>query len=146
MVMFSSINKFFPTLCLSLGFLTILTIFGIPKRHLNIANLEMFNIFIALRVLADQWAHKRYLFKCDNLAVVQLIQPSKTTNEFSACGLTNIWRISPIHDIKLEMEHIRGINNRVVDALSSLHSDESVTDDFRCDFDTKYKFYQVLPA
>ena len=106
----------------------------------------MFNIFIALSVLADQWAHKGDLLKCDNLAVVQLIQPSKTTNEFSACGLTNIWLISPIHYIKLEMEHIRGINNRVVDALSSLHSDESVTDDFRCDFDTKYQFYQVLPA
>ena len=37
-------------------------IFGIPQRFINIANLEMLNILIALIVWADEWAHKEVSF------------------------------------------------------------------------------------
>ena len=91
-------------------------IFGIPKHYKNIANLEMLNIKIALRVWADQWAHKKVLFRCDNLAVVQVIRTSKTRDEFLAYCLRNIWLIVSVYDIKLEIKHISGKDNRVADA------------------------------
>ena len=91
-------------------------IFGIPKHYRNIANLEMLNIKIALRVWADQWAHKKVLFRCDNLAVVQVIRTSKTRDEFLAYCLRNIWLIVSVYDIKLEIQHISGKDNRVADA------------------------------
>ena len=56
-------------------------IFGIPQHFINIVNLEMLNILIALRVWADQWAHKEVLFHCDNWAVVQVIQTSRTKDD-----------------------------------------------------------------
>ena len=68
-------------------------IFGIPQKFLNIANLEMLNILIALRVWADEWAHKEVLFRCDNWAVVQVIQTNRTKDEFLACCLRNIWLV-----------------------------------------------------
>ena len=124
----------------------LLLFFGIPKQYRNIANLEMLNILIALRVWADQWAHKEVLFRCDNLAVVQVIRTSKTRDEFLTCCLRNIWLVVSIYDIKLQMQHISGKNNRVADALSRLYSDKPIVDDLKCDLDTKYKFYRVSPA
>ena len=121
-------------------------IFGIPEHYRNIVNLEMLNILIALRVSADQWAHKRVLFRCDNLAVVQVIRTNETRDEFLACCLRNIWLIVSIYDIKLQIQHISGKNNRVADALSRLYSDKPIADDLKCDLDTKYRFYQVSPT
>ena len=94
------------------------------------------NSLIALKVWADQSTHKRVLFKYDNLTVVQVIPTSKSTDEFLSCCLRYIWLVVSIHDIKLEIEHIRGTNNgwRIIG------------DDIKCDLNIKYQFYQVLPA
>ena len=100
-------------------------IFGIPKHYCKIANLEMLKILIALRVWADQWAHRKVLFRCDNLAVVQVIRTSKTRDEFLACCLRNIWLVVSVYDIKLKLQDIRCKNNRATDALSRFYSDKS---------------------
>ena len=55
------------------------------------------------------------------------------------------WVVS-IYDIKLQIQHISGKNNRVADALSRLYSDKPIADDLKCDLDTKYQFYRVSPA
>ena len=106
----------------------------------------MLNFLITLRVWADQWAHKRVLFRCDNLAVVQVIHTSKTKDEFLACCLRYIWLVVSKYDIELNIQHISGNNTRVADALSSLYSDKSIADDLRSDLDTKYHFFRVLPS
>ena len=121
-------------------------IFGIPEHYRNIVILVMLNILIALRVWADQWAYKRVLFRCGNLAVVQVIRTSKTRDEFLAYCLRNIWLIVSIYDIKLQIQQISGKNNRVADAISRLYSDKPIADDLKCDLDTKYRFYQVSPT
>ena len=45
-------------------------IFGMPQ-HFKVNNVD--EIFLALRVWADQWAHKEVLFGCDTWAVDQVI-------------------------------------------------------------------------
>ena len=120
-------------------------IFGIPERFRNITNLEMINILVALRVWAEQWAHKKVLFRCDNLAVVQVIQTSRTRDQFLACCLRNIWLIVSVYDIELDILHISGKTNRVADALSRLYSDKAIPDDIKHDLDTRYQFHTVPP-
>ena len=66
-------------------------IFHIPIGYRTITNLEMINILIAPRVWAQQWAHKKVTFKCDNLTIVQVIQTGKTRDEFLAICLRDIW-------------------------------------------------------
>ena len=90
---------------------------GIPKHYLNIASLEKMNILIVLKVLAYQSTQNRVLFKYANLTVDQVIPTSKSKDELLSCCLRNIWLVVSIHDIKLEIEHIRGTNNRVADSL-----------------------------
>ena len=120
-------------------------IFGIPEWFRNITNLEMINILVALRVWAEQWAHKKVLFRCDNLAVVQVIQTSRTRDKFLACCLRNIWLIVSVYDIELDILHISGKTNRVADALSRLYSDKAIPDDIKHDLDTRYQFHTVPP-
>ena len=52
----------------------------IPKNYENysIVHLEMLNILVALRVWAKQWASKKILLKCDNQAVVLVLNSGKT--------------------------------------------------------------------
>ena len=121
-------------------------IFGIPQKFINIANLEMLNTLIALRVWADQWEHKEVLFCCNNWAVVQVIQTSRTKDEFLTCCLRNIWLIVSKYDIQLRIKHVKGIYNKVADALSRLYSHKLVPEAVTSELKTKYQNYYVHPS
>ena len=121
-------------------------IFGIPQKFFNITNLEMLNILIALRVWAHQWANKEVLFRCDNWAVVQVIQTNRTKDEFLACCLRNIWLIVSKRDIQLKIKHVKGIYNKLADALSRLYSHKLVSESIRSDLKIKYRNYYVHPT
>ena len=101
-------------------------VLGIPGFKLGIVHLEMFNTVIALRLWAKFWAHSYVRIYCDNMAVVQVVQTSKTRDQFLAACVRNIWFLSPTWDIKLDINHIPGKHNTIADLLSRLYSPDPV--------------------
>ena len=69
-------------------------IYAIPiskgYMHMDIVYLEMLNILVALRVWAKQWATKTISVKCDNQAVVTILQSGKTRDPLLAAICQNI--------------------------------------------------------
>ena len=100
-------------------------IYPIPDFKTGIVHWEMFNILLALRVWSNHWRHSIVKFHCDNLAVVQVVQTSKTKDPFLAACIRNIWMITAIFDIEIQIDHIKGVNNVTADLLSRLYSDRT---------------------
>ena len=92
----------------------------LPHDHLNynIAQLEMLNIMVALKVWGYTWQNMRIEIKCDNLAVVQVLQEGKARDPLLATIARNIWMLTSIFNIHLSVSHIAGTNNAVADLLS----------------------------
>ena len=60
------------------------------------------------------------------MAVVQVVHSGKTKDPMLAACVRNIWLEASIHDITIKIEHIKGKNNVIADALSRLYSDNPV--------------------
>ena len=78
----------------------------------------MINILVTLRIFVRLWHRKHVLIKCDNDAVVQVLQTGKTRDPFLATVARNIWFESAIGDVSLSYVHIRGKDNKVANTLS----------------------------
>ena len=96
---------------------------SIPKgyMHMGIVHLEMLNILVALRVWAKQWATKTISVKCDNKAVVTILQSGKTRAPLLAAICRNISMETAKADIRLRTTHIPGKINIIADSLSRFH-------------------------
>ena len=66
-------------------------------RNMNIVHLEMLNIFLSLNLFKNHWKHIRVLVKCDNEAVVTVLNSGHTRDPFlgalkslvcGCCGLS----------------------------------------------------------
>ena len=92
----------------------------LPQDHLNynIAQLEMLNIMVALKVWGYTWQNMRIEIKCDNLAVVQVLQEGKARDPLLATIARNIWMLTSVFNIHLSVSHIAGKNNATADLLS----------------------------
>ena len=78
----------------------------------------MLNILVALHIFGEFWHGHRIGVKCDNLAVVQVLQTGKTRDPFLGACARNIWMESAKTDIDLMYSHIQGSKNMVADLLS----------------------------
>ena len=78
----------------------------------------MVNIHLAVRLFNHQWASKKVLIHCDNAAVVSVLKTGKTRDPYLGACARNVWYVAATSDIDLEYTHIRGIDNKVADALS----------------------------
>ena len=87
-------------------------------QNLGIVHLEMVNILVAVRIFALDWQHRSILVRCDNAAVVQVLNNGKTKDPFLATCARNIWYCMAHHDINLSFSHVLGKNNQVADLLS----------------------------
>ena len=86
----------------------------------------MINLVIALSLWGQYWSHCYVRIFCNNEAVVQVVKTSKTRDLFVAVCVRNIWLISAIKDIKLDIHHIMETKNTTADLLSRLHSTSPV--------------------
>ena len=103
----------------------------------------MFNILLALGVWGDLWKNSLVRFYCDNLAVVQVVQTSKTKDPFLAACIRNIWMITAVLDIEIEIDHIKGINNTIADLLSRLYSDKAVDSHLFQNLKENYQWFKI---
>ena len=100
----------------------------IPRgyRDMNIVHLEMVNIVLAVKLFSKMWAHKKVLVRCDNQAVVSVLQSGRARDPFLGACARNVWYLAALNDIDLQYAHINGRDNRVADLLSrwqgSLHN------------------------
>ena len=83
----------------------------------SIVHLEMLNILVAIRVWCQYWANKRIIIKCDNQAVVSVLNSGKTQDMTLAAIARNVKMEAAKHDIDLQVIHISGVDNNA-DALS----------------------------
>ena len=92
----------------------------IPRGFMNwtIVHLEMVNILLAVRLFKRQWASKKVLIHCDNAAVVSVLKTGKTRDPYLGACARNIWYVAATADIDLQYTHIKGVDNKVADALS----------------------------
>ena len=86
--------------------------------NLGIVQLEMLNLYLALRVWAQNWAGKRVRFECDNQAVVSVMKAGKTRDPVLAAYARNIQMLASVFDIEITVVHLPGIKNTVADLLS----------------------------
>ena len=87
-------------------------------RNLDIVHLEMINIFLALRIFANFWKGRRVLVKCDNDAVVKVLNAGRARDPYFGACARNIWYMAALSDIDLQYVHVLGKNNMVDDLLS----------------------------
>ena len=92
----------------------------IPRGFANytIVHLEMLNIMVALKVWGQHWSNKCVEIKCDNLAVVSVLQEGKARDPLLAAFARNIWLLTSIFNIQLKVSHIFGKDNQIADLLS----------------------------
>ena len=84
----------------------------------SIVHLEMVNIFLALKVFTHFWQKSRILIRCENQAVVTVLNTGKTRDPYLAACARHVWYLASVHDIKLQYAHIRGEHNKIADFLS----------------------------
>ena len=92
----------------------------IPRGIANytIVHLQMLNIMVALKVWGQHWCNKCVEIKCDNLAVVSVLQEGKARDPLLAAFARNIWLLTSIFNIQLKVSHIFGKDNQIADLLS----------------------------
>ena len=86
--------------------------------NLGIAQLEMVNILVAIRLFASLWHRKSILIRCDNAAAVSVLNTGKARDPFLAAVARNIWLELAKQDIQAVYRHIPGKVNQVADLLS----------------------------
>ena len=62
--------------------------------HLNITQLEMLNVVIALRFWGPRMSHRQITFHYDNKTVVQVVLSDKTNYPYLAQFIRNIWLLT----------------------------------------------------
>ena len=84
----------------------------------SIVHLEMWNVLIGIRIWAKQWANRAIVIKCDNEAVVGVVNNGVTRDSALAAMARNIWFVTASHNIRFQVVHIPGVNNMCADLLS----------------------------
>ena len=87
-------------------------------RNWTFVHLEMVNIRVAVRLFHQQWASKKVLIHCDNAAVVSVLKSGRTRDPYLGACARNVWYVAATSDIDLQYTHVRGVDNKVADALS----------------------------
>ena len=90
----------------------------------TIVHLEMLNVLVALKIWAYQWTNCKVRIQCDNMAVVEVLASGKTRDKVLATCSRNIWLLSSLYNITLQVDHIPGRDNTVADLLSRFKFDE----------------------
>ena len=85
---------------------------------MGIVHLEMVNILVAVRIFAKSWAKQCVLIKCDNQAVVSVLQSGRAWDPFLGTCARIIWYAAALNDVDLSYIHVLGKDNRAADLLS----------------------------
>ena len=91
---------------------------SITDQQLRIHHLEMLGVLIGVRIWGRYCVGMKVQIFCDNDAVVQVINSSKTKDVFLGSCLRELWLEVARHGFELRAVHLPGEENRVPDWLS----------------------------
>ena len=86
----------------------------------------MLNIVIALRTWGCVWCHSAISIHCDNLGMVFVVKAEKTNAPFLAICIKNIWLLTALYDIDLQIFYIPGSYNITAESFSRIYSNSPV--------------------
>ena len=84
----------------------------------SIAAKEFLPIVLAVAMWGHQWRHKQVLFRCDNMAVVQVVNSQKCKDPMLLHLLRCMHFYIALLDIRIRAQHIEGAKNVIADAIS----------------------------
>ena len=90
-------------------------------RSLPIHQLEMLNLFLAIRQWEDRLRSKVIQVRCDNIASVCVVQSGRGQDKVLLECARHIWAITARSNIVVQVEHVPGEENELADALSRQH-------------------------
>ena len=95
---------------------------GFHPRHPNqFAYKELFPVVLAADIWGPQWSRRHVLFRCDNEAVVHILN-SRTSKIPCLMRLLRHLLASAAHfNFSFASHHVPGVSNRIADALSRFH-------------------------
>ena len=111
----------------------------------NIAVLELWAIIVMVKTWIHKFANKRCIFRCDNLAVCDVLNSGRAWNKMLLILLRElIFLASGVFEFRAI--HILDRNNTLPDLLSRWHEGRSIhTRFYELTKDLKYKQIQVAP-
>ena len=104
---------------------------SIRKQGLPIHKLEMLAVLVGVRLWGQQCEGQKVRIYCDNEAVVQVLNSSKTKDSFLGTCLRELWFEVSKYRFQLKAIHLPGEENRVADWLSRWDLDRYYIDSFR---------------
>ena len=104
---------------------------SILKQQLPIHKLEMLAVLIGVRIWGKSLQGLRLQIYCDNSAVVDVINSSKTRDPFMASCLRELWLEVSTYCFELRAVHLPGEDNRVADWLSRWNLGRKYQDQFQ---------------
>ena len=84
----------------------------------NIAQLEMVNVVVCLKVWGQCWVNRCLQIFCDNNAVVDVLGYGRAKDSVLATCSRNVWLLTAHYNITLVVSHVQGQENAVADLLS----------------------------
>jgi hypothetical protein len=85
---------------------------------LSIAFQELYPIVVAALIWGKEWARKRILFKCDNMATVQALCKGRSKSPAIMKLVRRLVLVATRYSFAYSACHVSGCKNRIADALS----------------------------
>ena len=103
----------------------------IRDQKLPIHKLEMLAVLVGVRLWGKNCEGQKIRIYCDNDAVVQVINSSKTRDSFMGTCLRELWFEVAKYHFQLRAIHLPGEDNRIADWLSRWDVGQCYQDSFR---------------
>ena len=87
-------------------------------KSYSIVHLEILNIVVALKIWAPIWKDLTIEIKCDNMAVVEVLNTGCARDVILATCARNIWLLAAMYNVQMTVNHIPGVSNVIADLLS----------------------------
>lgn len=86
---------------------------------------EMFAMLTAVKLWGSQWAGKKIVSRCDNMACVQLINSGRSRDYWMQACIRELWYLASKFSFEIRAVHIAGSTNTLADHLSRWYTDSS---------------------
>lgn len=90
----------------------------------SIAYKELFPVVVAARIWGPQWSRSHVLFRCDNEAVVHIVNSRTSKVPALMRLLRHLLASAARFNFSFAAHHVPGVSNRIADALSRFHWQE----------------------
>lgn len=96
----------------------------ILELHLDINQLELLTVMVAIKLWKDQLKGNRIRVQCDNTTAVAAMNKARMRTTFAQRCMREIAFWTAMSDFEVWTVHIEGVRNVVADALSRWHTNE----------------------